>query len=319
MKDIFLIMNPGAHSGRSQQSFEKIIRLLRASGLKVNYHLTESLEDALSGSRQAHIDGYKIIVAVGGDGTINAVINGFYDQAGCLLSPAKFGVIYTGTSPDFNKSYRIPIKIEDAVESILQGRTRPIPVGRITFGSPDSENEEARSFPSLVRYFACCANIGLGAQLARKANSGIRRRAGDFLGTLLSLIGLLVSFKSFPLNMKEEEVQTLHTNLINLSIGITPFIASGIRVPVNPTDEERKFYKLTVQNLKLTRILPLLFKVYSGKSFVNNDYLQLSFTREITLTSPQHIEIEADGDPIGFLPCTITIAREDLPLIIPTK
>ncbi len=319
MKDIFLILNPGAHSGRSQRSFEKIIQLFGGRDLEVNYYRTDSLKDALSGSRQAHIDGYKTIVAVGGDGTINAVINSFYDQAGCLLSPSKFGVIYTGTSPDFNKSYHIPTKIEDAVDSILQGRSRPIPVGRITFGSPNSVNVEARSFPSQVRYFACCANIGLGAQLARRANSGIRHRAGDFLGTLLSLTGLLVRFKSFPLTMKEEELQTLHTNLINLSIGITPFIASGIRVPVQSIDEERKFYKLTVQNLKLTHILPLLRKVYSGKPFENNDYLQLSFTREIALSSAQPVEIEADGDPIGFLPCTITLALEDLPLIIPTK
>jgi diacylglycerol kinase family enzyme len=166
------------------------------------------------------------------------------------------------------------------------------------------------------RYFVCCANIGLGATLARKANSGIRRKLGDFLGTLTALIGLLITFKSFPLNINENNTETPFEKLTNLSIGITPYIASGIRVPVHLTESSNEFYKLVAQNLNLFRIIPLLRKVYSGKPFENNSYLSISYSRKLCLYSTKQVEVEADGDPVGHLPCTIRFAEDDLQLLV---
>ncbi len=317
MKNIFLIMNPGSHSGRSRQTFDKIIRKMTLNGIDYEYHLTKDLDHARLLSRNANLNDFRTIVAVGGDGTINAVVNGFYDNDGRRLSDARFGVIYTGTSPDFNRSYNIPTSLEQAVDVILNGKTRSVPVGMINFENPDLPETLDNLDYRTVRYFVCCANIGLGAALARKANSGIRRKLGDFCGTLLSLLGLLVSFKSFPMICNEVDCETSLTKLTNLSIGITPYIASGIRVPVEFVPKEKEFYKLTVQNLNLFRIFPLLRKVYSGKPFENSDYLSLSYTRQIQMTSTKLAEVEADGDPVGFLPCSIRFANDDLQLIVP--
>jgi len=310
MKDIFLIMNPGSHSGRSQKSFDQIIRLMSQSGADFDFRQTVSLEDARLLSRQASLNGYKIVVAVGGDGTINAVVNGFYTPDGRRLSEAKFGVIYTGTSPDFNRSYNIPVEIDEAVDAILSGKDLTIPIGRISFGSPNPD------FPN-VRYFVCCANIGLGAMLARQANSGIRRKLGDFWGTLLSLMGLLIRFKTFPAICTENGCEVLLEKLTNLSIGITPYIASGIRVPVHFASLEREFYRMTVHHLNLFRIVPLLRKVYSGKPFENGKYLSLEYSQKVQLSSTVPVEVEADGDPVGLLPCGISFAADNLQLIVP--
>lgn len=317
MKDIFLIMNPGSHSGRSQQSFDRILRLIIQSGLDFNYQLCSSLVDARLLSRKASLNGYKTIVAVGGDGTINAVVNGLYDLDGHRISDAKLGVIYTGTSPDFNSSYNIPVNIEQAVETILNGKYFKVPVGMISFETSDLSIKNENSDTPAVRYFVCCANIGLGAMLARKANSGIRHKLGDFWGTLLSLVGLLVHFKSFSLNCIENGSEIFLNRLTNLSIGITPNIASGIRIPEQFTHTEKNFYKLTVRNLNLFRIVPLLRKVYSGKPFKNGNYLSLEYSRQVRLYAAEMVEVEADGDPVGFLPCSISFATDELQLIVP--
>jgi len=315
MKDIFLIMNPGSHSGRSRQTFDQIIGLITRSGVDFEYHNTLDLDHAILLSRNANLEGYKTIVAVGGDGTINAVVNGFYTPDGHRISEAKFGVIYTGTSPDFNKSYGIPVNIDEAVAIILKGKTLEIPIGMISFEPRDRPDDNCNPDSSSVRYFVCCANIGLGAMLARKANSGIRRKLGDFSGTLLSLIGLLVSFKSITVICMENSNEIQWNKLTNLSIGITPYIASGIQVPVHFTDQGKKFYRLIVQNLNLFCIVPLLRKVYSGKPFINSNYLSLDYSLQVKLSSPQQVEVEADGDPVGFLPCRICFAFDDLDLI----
>lgn len=310
MRDIFLIINPGSHSGQNRGISEKIIRLMEDSHVDFDYHFTKDMDHAILLSRNANRDGYKTIVAVGGDGTINAVVNGFYNHEGKRISDTNFGVIYTGTSPDFNRSYHIPLAIDQAFATILKQKTCRIPVGMISFQTAaDAESPE-------VRYFVCCTNIGLGAALARKANGGIRRKLGDFWGTFLSLIGLLVYFKTFSATWTENEQETSFNKLTNISIGITPYIASGIRVPVNFTSEKKEFYKLTVRNLNLFRIAPLLKKVYSGKPFKNTKYLSLESTAQIKLSSSSLVEVEADGDPVGMLPCRICFAQHNLPLIV---
>lgn len=310
MKDYFLIMNPGSHSGKSRRKCDEIIRRMTENQVEFDYHLTKDMDHALMLSRSANLDGYKTIVAVGGDGTINAVVNGFYSTDGYRLSNGSLGVIYTGTSPDFNRSYNIPLTVDQAVDSIIKQKIREIPVGMITFETAnDSESPE-------VRYFVCCANIGLGAALARKANSGIRRNLGDFWGTFLSLIGLLFRFRTFSATCLENDRKTMLNKLTNISIGITPYIASGIRVPVNFTFGEKQFYKMIVRNLNLLRIVPLLKKVYCGKPFKNTEYLFLDSTTQIELSSANAVEVEADGDPVGMLPCTIRFAQHNLPLIV---
>jgi diacylglycerol kinase family enzyme len=219
-------------------------------------------------------------------------------------------VIYTGTSPDFNRSYNIPVQIDEAVDAILNGNDLTIPVGRIAFGLPNPVAEN-------VRYFVCCANIGLGALLARQANSGIRRKLGDFLGTLLSLIGLLIRFKTFNVLCEENGQNVRLDKLTNLSIGITPYIASGIRIPVQFADRGKGFYRMTVHHLNLFRLVPLLRKVYSGKPFKNGNYLSLDYSQQVQLSSTMPVEVEADGDPVGLLPCGISFAVDNLQLIVP--
>ena len=86
--------------------------------------MTECLHDAYLLSKNANNEGYDVIVAVGGDGTINKVLNGFYDDQGKRISRSRFAVIYTGTSPDFCKSYGIPLDIERAVNFIIRGHSK---------------------------------------------------------------------------------------------------------------------------------------------------------------------------------------------------
>jgi len=132
MRTCFLIMNPGSHSGRSGKTFKKIFELLDDTGINYQYRITESIEDACNSSVEANQKNYDTIIAVGGDGTINAVLNGFYEASGKRISKAKFGVIYTGTSPDFCKSYNIPTDLSSAVEVIIAEHSEKILTGKVT-------------------------------------------------------------------------------------------------------------------------------------------------------------------------------------------
>ena len=312
-------MNPGSKSGKSRNKFKKIFRILDNSNIQYTYKYTEKLKDAYIFSMQANREGYDAIIAVGGDGTINNVINGFYNDEGRKISDAAFGVIYTGTSPDFCKSYTIPLKLKDAVNTVIEGNKKKIKIGKIKFCSGKNKDgvriNEVQN--SVVKYFACCANIGFGASLAQKANSGIRKYLGDFLGTFISMLAILPGYNpgnySADINGRMQIVKRCY----NLSVGITPLIASGIKVP-KKNSMGNKFYVMGACNLKLKTIPGVIKKVYSGNPFENNENLWIDYTDKIEIVNNlNNPDVEFDGDPAGYLPCSIEFAKDDLEVFIP--
>lgn len=303
---LFLVLNPGSRSGSSKRRFSKIFKLLNNNQIEYDFKTTKTLEEAYIFSKEANSLDYDAIIAVGGDGTINQVINGFYNEDGTRNSKALFGVIYTGTSPDFCKSYNIPLKLEEAVKTILKGEKRSIKIGQITLST---QKEEIKSE---IRYFACCANIGLGATLARRANSGIRKYLGDILGTFTALIATLTSYKPTTYNCKTDTSQKKVESCYNLSIGITPFIASGIKVPAKNIPKNH-FYIMGACDINFSNMTSVIKRVYNGKPFKNDKNLWIESATEITIEkSITNSEIEFDGDPIGYLPFTVKFASDEL-------
>ena len=306
----FLIMNPGSRSGKSKKLFRKIFNYLDEFDINYEYKITINLDSAYNLSLKANRKKYNVIVAIGGDGTINKVINGFFDDEGNRISESKFGVIYTGTSPDFCKSYNIPWgNYKDALQILLKGKTQKIKLGKIKLV------EELESQEFTTKYFACCANIGLGATLARNANSGIRKYFGDNIGTFISLIKTLKNYNANNFEVKiNDKIKTIE-NMHSLSIGLTKYIASGIQVKHDL--QENNFYSLIVKNMMLSNLPDVLKKIYSGKKIINNDVVTLDYLNEIEIMeNSQNPEVEFDGDPQGFLPCKIEIAEDELELLI---
>ncbi|MFT5871795.1 MAG: diacylglycerol kinase family enzyme [Clostridium sp.] len=317
----FFIMNPGSKSGKSKKLFKKIFGILEEKKLNYQYEITEKLSDAGAMSVNANKCGYDIIVAVGGDGTINQVINGFYDENGRRISKAKMGVIYTGTSPDFCKSYGIPLKIEEGINLITSGvsvnKVRP---GRITMARRYVKDLENKSIDDLLdfetRYFACCANIGLGAAVARSANSGIRGIFGDYIGTFISLIKTLLFYKPIDMMISTDGELKIIPRVHNISIGKTYYIASGIKVRNNIKTEDNMLYSLVIKKLTVLKSFDVIRSIYSGKTINNGENISLNYCETVDIYGNNlNNEIEFDGDPAGFLPCRISSAIDTLDLI----
>lgn len=317
----FFILNPGSGGGKSREKINKILAVLDNRGINYDYKMTCCLEEAYSLSLEANKEGYDVITAVGGDGTINRVINGFFDSTGKRLSNSRLGVIHTGTSPDFCKSYNIPQEINQALNILLAGKSRQISLGRITY-TPFFDNTLAGKSVkdcenAQTGYFACCANLGLGASLARTANSGIRKYLGDFMGTFTALIQTLINYHpgSFTVISDGGKPQTL-SRVYNISIGKTTYIASGIKVKNDLSHFDRRLYYLIIKELGLSDLIGVIRKIYSGKSFVNSETMSLEYVKAIEVYGNKvNPEVEFDGDPRGYLPCIIEMAHDSLDLI----
>ena len=312
---ICFIYNPGSGSGnsRGRKALALIERRLAshpATGHAVR--VTQTLGDAERLALEAHAGGYERIVAVGGDGTINGVLNSFFGPTGEPRSAASMGVIYTGTSPDFCKSYGIPLDPEAALAVITAAAIRPIAIAEIEL------RRDHGSKTICTRRFACCANIGIGPELARRANAGARHRWGDLFGTFLSLVALLRTFRPLELELLQNGQPLKLKRTTNVFLGLTRHVASGLQVAHELDRHHGCLYKLAITGMRLRDIHRGLFLLYGGRPPGNAPPFALDYFHEIEIRHNHGpAEVEFDGDPAGFLPCRVHLGHHPLPLCVP--
>jgi len=306
----FLIINPAAHSGKAKKEGEKIISLLEKKKINFDFRWTRQPRQTIDFAACAARENWETVVAVGGDGTICEVISGLFRNSEVGKKP-KLGVLHIGTSPDFNKYHQIPINIEAAIEVLLKGKTKSTDIGKITyFSHPDGKNE-------ITSYFASNVNIGLGPQIARKANSRYRKYLGDFLGTLGSVLVSLADFKKTKLNITIDGKQISFNQLVNLTVGKDPYLASGMRILNRIRPDDGKLYILSIEQTSRLALLNNIPKLYRG-NFLDYKGAKIDYGRKIEIGySPQYPEIEFDGDLRGYLPAKIEVMPKALEMIVP--
>lgn len=304
---IFLVMNPSSRSFRSRYLWPAIFAGLKRRGIDFDFALTEKDGDTSELARRAVASGFGTVVAVGGDGTINDVLNGLFEP-GSETAGASFSVLYTGTSPDFCRNHGIPLELEAAMDLLVSGRPRMIDVCRIS-------HAVEQGGPAHVRLFSCCANFGLGAAVARGANTGLRKRFGDLAGTLISLVTSITRFRPPAMRVRLDGVEYIYINMYNLFVGKGRLVASGIKLDLPIEPDDGRMYVVPLSGISRLRLCSLIPRAYSGTL---PRLFKPTFARRVEILEWGDAgEVEYDGDPRGFLPATIQVLPKSLPLIGP--
>jgi diacylglycerol kinase family enzyme len=298
----FLVCNPGSRSHRGGVTADACRELLRARGADFECASTNDLDDAERLAREAVAAGFDAVVAVGGDGTINRVVNGFFGPDG-QPPAARLGVLYAGTSPDFCRFHGLPTEPEAAVDALLMGTPRAIDVCRIT--GTDSA------------VFASSANLGLGAGIARRSNR-CRARLGDFLGTLWGTLATVLTTRPAPFRVTVDGSETVLDKVLNITVGKNPFLASGLKLDIDVSPLEGGMFFFAVCGMGRIRFLLSLRRLYSGAIARDGRCLLehgVSHVRVEPLGRP--VEAEFDGDPAGWCPVEISLLPRAIHLIGP--
>ncbi|MCK5283716.1 MAG: hypothetical protein KAK00_10025 [Nanoarchaeota archaeon] len=300
----FLIYNPASRQGKSKKDFDKIITILKNKGINFDYSITNQKDEAISLAKQASKD-YEVIVAVGGDGTICEVITGIMSRKKPL---PKLGVIHIGTSPDFNRFHNIPVKLEQAVDTLLKGKTKKIDIGKISHLDLNKKNT--------ISYFGSSVNVGLGPDIASKSNGRYREYLGDFLGTLFSTLVSLTQYKKSDFKLKVNNKDMFLKNVINITIGKDPYLASGMRIPLEIKSDNGKMYILSITAKSRISLLLNLWRLYFGNILDSSD-AKLKYCKNVKLDDNKiNPKIEFDGDFRGYLPATIEILPSALGVVV---
>src|SRR5690606_9874939 len=154
---IRVIVNPHAGNGRARAAWPSIELAMRQAGMAFDTVVTPRPLEATVLARQALLGGAETIVAVGGDGTVNEVVNGFFDDGVAIAPDARLGVICCGTGSDFIRSLGLP-RGQAAVAFIAEAATQTIDLGQVSYRGTEGRRHE--------RLFANVGDLGLGGETA---------------------------------------------------------------------------------------------------------------------------------------------------------
>ena len=299
----FLVCNPASRQKKSKSLIEQYQILLKDKGIDFDCGYTSSLHDAETLTQKAVTDGYNVVVAIGGDGTINRVINGLMKSK---VKDVKLAVLYSGTSPDFCFFHGIPINPIEAVETLINEKDEKIDICQIQ-QHDQSQNKE-------ISYFSCSANIGIGSYVAERANR-YRKYFGDFFSTFFATVVSIFTYKQKAVVLSNTRVLD---KVFNISIGKNSYLASGLKLDIDVTASNGKFYVFAIYGIGKWKLLTLLPKIYSGK-ITQNSSLYMKILQEPieikSLVDQQEISVEFDGDPSLFCPAKISIIPQSINLI----
>jgi diacylglycerol kinase family enzyme len=155
-KDVFrsfVIMNPASAAGATGRRWDRIARLLRSSLRDFEHVVTRAPGEAITLSRAALRDGFEMMVSVGGDGTLNEVVGGFFLGSTPLSPEAVLGVVAVGTGSDFGRTLK-QADLESACARLGGRETRSIDLGLARFtGHDGAKRASSRLFRSWNRRY----------------------------------------------------------------------------------------------------------------------------------------------------------------------
>ncbi len=297
---VLLILNPGSRAGKGQELWDFWLQGLKDAQIEVEPVITQSLDHAFRLAKDASL--FDAVIAAGGDGTINQVLDGVMHSQ---VAHLKLGVLYSGTSPDFCTFHGIPTNPQAAIQAIAQQKSRRVDVGQIVFQSDKGEERTA--------HFGCSSNIGMGAMVARRANRW-RKYLGDTMGTGAAAMSAIAENPRVDLDLKIDGKLFHLSDVNNLFVLKNPFIASGIKLnfPLKPSDGH--LVVAAIHGKKRYGLLKIFPKLYAGDG-INVPGLFTKTCSSVEVRSSGYQEVEFDGDPRGWLPIKIKVLPSSIDLI----
>ncbi len=308
--DALIVMNPVSAGGRTARTWPSIEAALLAAGLAFDVHRTTARGDATTAVRNALRTGrYRTIVTVGGDGTLNEVVNGFFDENGAAIgNDAVLGLLPSGTGGDFRRAAHIPAGVAAAVELIASRATRVIDCGRIDFA------DGAR------RFFINIADCGMGGEVVAHINRS-SRKAGGAQGTLLFLGASLSTLLRYHARVTHIDIDGMSIDRTVRSVVVANGISfgGGMRVAPGASLDDGQFDVVIIAETGRTRALTGITSLYRGRHV---------HRREVEVRRASVVRVRCDGEPmlfdvegeqVGTTPATLTCLPAAIRLCAPDR
>lgn len=296
MKTARIIYNPTSGKEQFKQSLAEVLQRFEAAGYITSTHSTSAPEDATEAAIKACDIGIDLLVVAGGDGTVSEVINGLSQ---CELRPT-LGVIPVGTVNDYAKALHISADIFKAVDTILNGETVDIDIGKMN-----------------DKYFMNIAGGGKITEVSYEAPSRLKTIIGP-LAYYIKGIEFLPQITSSDVRI-EYDGNVFQGKIMLFLIGLTNSIGGFDKLVSNPVFDNGYFSVIIVKEASLVELAHLITLVSRGEHF-DHPKLTMIRAKEVYIeSSDESIKLNLDGEYGGKLPAQFKNLQAFLSVRVPEE
>ncbi len=293
-----IIINPTAGRGYAARIRHRLMSAIneRFSG-DYSLSITSEHGDAAIAARDAVESGTSCIIVVGGDGTVNEVVNGIMDSKRPLKHDFALGLVNCGTGGGLAQTLHLPASPEKQLDIICHQSSIAIDLGQIQFR--DCKGTEHR------KYFVSECQMGIGSVVVAGVGSVHKYFGGTLAFGSVALMTAL-SLKAPEMTMQIDNNAGVTEKLIGVVIGNGVYCGGGMKLTPFAEPNDGILDVLRIHDMPvLTRVWNFP-KIYTGRH-INSPHFSISQGRRIVIDSKESVLIEADGELLGSVPCEIEV------------
>ncbi|HLA95828.1 MAG TPA: diacylglycerol kinase family protein [Pyrinomonadaceae bacterium] len=308
-----IIVNPKSASGSTRDNWSAIASDLRTHFGPFQVAFTKGPGDGVDLAKRSAIEGRKLIIACGGDGTINEIANGILESE----TDAELGIIPSGTGGDFRRTLGIPTELREAARALKKGVTKSIDVGKVTF--QDHEDK------TVTRYFLNVSSFGLAASIIDRVKSSsslnwlpldtVRGRASFALSTLQEVVGLDAINVRVKIDGGEEKPLTT----VNFCVANARYFGGGMMIAPEAKISDGFLDVINIGDIKTAKIILNAYTLYRGTHLALKE-VKDTLAKRIEarpIKDGEQVHIEVDGELLGRLPAVYEVVPNALRVRVP--
>lgn len=292
------IVNPHSAGGRTRETWPHIARQVTAALGDVSVRFTGGRGDATHQAKAAIQEGYELIIAIGGDGTNNEIINGFFDSDGQPYNPdATFAFYPSGSGGDLRRSIPTARTVPQLLKLIQQGEDRFFDLGKVTF--LNHKNEEA------TRFFLNVASLGLSAMVNQRMDRSAKRWGGTATFFAASIRSIL-SYTNPRITLQwDEEPETTETRYL-VAVGNGRYFGGGMKIAPDASMNDGLLDLVVMGDYGKTELVFKGTNIYFG-AHLNDPRASVYRVQKVRASSEEDVFLDVDGESPGRLPATFEV------------
>ncbi|OGD18206.1 MAG: hypothetical protein A2V76_09750 [Candidatus Aminicenantes bacterium RBG_16_63_14] len=298
-----VIVNPESNRGRTRKRWGEIRDGLRSFIREFKFEFTEKPLHAIDLAREAIKDGADLVIGVGGDGTMNEIANGFYEDRKIINPEATLGVVPSGTGCDLIKSLNIPAGLKAALKVITDAPAVRMDVGKVRFRSNAGGEEE--------RFFLNVADFGLGGEVVRRVTERrLQRKASSYVRCLITT---MVRYRNKRVHIRIDGESLPDGEYLIGAVANGRIFGKGMKVAPNARLDDGLFDSVLVRGFRFFEFCRHGWKLMNG-SHVTHPKVTVIRGRKVEAWAEEGEEVllELDGDQLGRLPATFEVVPRNL-------
>ncbi len=298
---IFLV-NPASANGSTGRRWPELARRAAAAGLEGDTLLSERPGHLSELAREAALGGARLLVVVGGDGSVYEVANGLAGVA----DPPEIAVVPRGTGWDFVRTFGIPRDVERATAIALEGETRTIDAVRVSYRAWDGSETTG--------VVAHVGSAGMSGAIAKRANETTKALGGK-ASYLWATFAVFSRWQAAEVEIAVDDERRTG-RMFDVVVANGRFFGGGMQICPEAKPDDGLLDVLTIGDVTKRDLVQTMPKIYRG-THLPHPKAELLRGAAVTVTSDTAIPIQLDGEQPGTTPVRFEVVPGALRLRVP--